>query len=1201
MSNTVGSGQRNVGWFAITALLVLMFSAPFALAQSTISTGSIQGTVTDPSGAVVANATVTITNTGTAQKIVRTTNETGAYSSGPLSTGQYVVRVEGKGFQTVETPVHVQVGNTATANAKLQLGAETQVVEVTGENLSVNTEQATVQGVLTATQIESLPVNGRNFLDLAQLEPGVQIQDGGNFDPTKNGMSSVSFGGRSGRAARITVDGLDISDENVGTTTQNISAGAISEFQISQSTLDLSTELTSSGSVNVVTKTGTNAVHGDGFYLFRDKNAGLANFPGGKDLPLQRNHFGGSLGGPVVKNNLFFFLNAERVKQDQQNPVTPLSQFVGVPAGYAAPFRDNVTFGRLDWNGPRGLRMFYKFAYHWNQTIRSDAETYQPFQNKNNTPSHGIGADFTTGPWSHSLRYGYLYFSNAIQDAVIGNSGLYNPVEEWNIALRVGPVGTPMRFGPNRLAPQATFQRNNQLKYDGSRMLGSHLIRFGVDYNKIDAGGLASFYGVAPELRTSNNSAAIAAAEVGPFPGGASNPLNYQVNRVVLGNGQGFASERAAFNLPGGGFFSKRLGLYFGDSWKMLPNLTVTAGVRYSRDSGRAPSDIDPITCDQIDSTLFSSVPCTGNAPLMEQWGAGLGDRVRQDNNNWGPQLGVAWDPTRAGKTVIRAGAGLYYENNVFNNILFDRGLRLKQGLFNVVPQLCGPFGFVLPVPGVGNVTGFSYNGGTVNFQNDLCGKTVGEAAPIARALQDFYQQATITAGPQGNSLFIGNTLGAFAGFVAPNYRSPYSYQMNAGIQHQVRPNMILSADLIRNVSVHYLVSYDANQVGNVKYFNKTAAQNAVAATLAACGVGSIDAAIASCPGLHPGGGGASIVDFANHGLDSGAQYLGGLPASAFGLTPDQGAAFGGRNGNVGTGNFLFPDGRSTYTALQLRLQQNTTRPLPGLRAANYQVSYSLSRFNSMIGADQDFAGLLLDQENSGRYYGPATLDRTHQLSFGTTLDIARGPQISFIGHILSPLAVTATLPLDPSGSAGEIFRTDLTGDGTTADVLPGTNIGSYGRDFNGSGINGAINQYNNTIAGTLTPAGQVLVDNGLFSAAQLQALGGVATAVPLAPGDQLKMSWMKTVDMRVEWPIRLSERVTLRPSVAMFNLFNFANYNPNTTKSLLGSLAGESPSINGTSKSSTLDVDALRTNVGTGTNAFGAPRQMEFGLRMVF
>ena len=116
----------------------------------------------------------------------------------------------------------VQVDNTATANVKLEVGQTSQVVEVEASSVQVNTEQPTVQGVITENQIANLPVNGRNFLDLAQLEPGVQIQDGQNFDPTKAGYSSISFGGRFGRTARIEVDGVDVSDETVGTTTTDI-------------------------------------------------------------------------------------------------------------------------------------------------------------------------------------------------------------------------------------------------------------------------------------------------------------------------------------------------------------------------------------------------------------------------------------------------------------------------------------------------------------------------------------------------------------------------------------------------------------------------------------------------------------------------------------------------------------------------------------------------------------------------------------------------------------------------------------------------------------------------------------------------------------------------------------------------------------------------------------------------------------------
>jgi hypothetical protein len=251
----------------IIGVFVLWISAPL-LAQSTTATGSIQGTLTDPSGAVVTGVKVIITNTDTGQVLHVTTSSAGTYNSGALVPGNYSVRAEAAGFKTVEEGVVVKVGVVSGINLSLQVGAASTVVTVAEQSVSVNTEQPSVQGVLNRDQIENLPVNGRNFLDLAQLEPGVQIQDGGDFDPTKVGFSSISVGGRFGRTARIEVDGVDVSDETVGTTTENIPASAIDEFQISQSTLDLSNELTSSGAVNVTTRSGTNSYHGEASHYF---------------------------------------------------------------------------------------------------------------------------------------------------------------------------------------------------------------------------------------------------------------------------------------------------------------------------------------------------------------------------------------------------------------------------------------------------------------------------------------------------------------------------------------------------------------------------------------------------------------------------------------------------------------------------------------------------------------------------------------------------------------------------------------------------------------------------------------------------------------------------------------------------------------------------------------------------------------------
>ena len=1183
---------------AAISLLIALILPALGAAQATISTGTIQGTITDGTGAVVNDAKVTISNKDTGQIILLTTGSTGAYTTGALLPGIYVIRIEKHGFRTAELSVVVQVGVITSGNLQLQIGVESQVLEVTGAAVQVNTEQPTVQGVLTSQQIEALPISGRNFLDLAQLEPGVQIQDGGNFDPTKNGFSSISFGGRFGRTARISVDGLDISDETVGTTTQNISAGAIGEFQLSQSTLDLSTELTSSGAVNVVTKSGTNKVHGEGFYLFRDKSM-MANFPGGQDTYYQRNHFGGSLGGPVVKDKMFFFLNAERVKQGIVIPLAPPPPFESIPHTYPGGFKDTMTMGKLDWRIKPNMTLFYRITYEWNGDTRAYGSTYQPFTNRDNTPAHAIGLDFNTGNFNHSFRLGYLRFQNHIADAVTGNPGVYNPGAAAGIAIRIGPAGVETRFGPSRLAPQATFQGNTQIKYDGSRMVASsHILRYGFSYNRIRGGGFASFYGIAPEARTSNSDAAQILADGGPYPGKRTNPLNYMISSLYLSNGQGFFTDKAAFGYPAGGQWDDRLGAYFGDNWKIKPNFTLSYGVRWSRDTGRADSDLAPITCDQIDSSLFPSpdlIPCTGSSRLLDQFGqTGIGGRVRQPNTNFGPQIGFAWDPKRNGKTVIRGGTGIYYENGIFNNIMFDRPGRLPKGLFWGTATPCSSGSLSLPGQGtIDTIDGISIA--------TICSSRVGDYMTQIADLQRVFQSATAAAGAQANGNFLGETLAngyssTGNGFIASNFRTPRSIQMNLGIQHEIRPGTVIGADFLRNVGMRYLISYDTNHVGDSRYLNKVAALNAISATNAGFGCGSgTDAASINCAIKA----GALIGDYADNGLDSGKMYNSGYPASIYnGVSPDFGAAFPGINPLVGENEMLFPVGRSTYTALQMKLVQDLNSPFRGVKHANLQVSYSLSRFNSMA-SDQDFIPSAWDFRNAAHYYGPNSLDRTHQLSFGATFDVPRGPELSLISHFFSPLP--QDLYIENQARSGEIYLSDVIGDGSPYQhILPGTDIGSFGRSVTASNINAAINKYNNTIGGKLLPAGQALVDAGLFTGGQLDQLGAVADTLPAAPSDQMNMSWARAFEFKFTWPITVKERVTFEPSVAFFNAFNFSNFN-SASNYLSGFLNGSAGTVNGTPLSDAAAKDSLRVGAGSGVNTSGAPRQIEFGLKIKF
>jgi len=1198
---TYAVSARGIRYIAIVVcLLTLSTWSSLVFAQATVSSGSIQGTVTDPSGAVVPGAKVVITNTETGLRIERTTTSQGAYTSGAVPSGAYQVRVEVANFKTQVLNLTVQIGSSATGNIRMQLGSNSQTVEVSAEAVHVNTEQATVQGTLNATDIENMPVSGRNFLDLAQLEPGVQVTDGGNFDPTKNGFSSISFGSRAGRTARIELDGLDISDETVGTTTQNVSASAISEFQMEQSGLDVSTELTSSGAVNVSTKSGANAYHGEGFYVFRDKRAGIANFPGGQDNYFQRNQFGASFGGAFIKNKLFYFVNAERIKQNLLVPLNLATPFDTLPKGYTSPFIDQTNDARLDFNGPWGMKMFYRFTYEWNSDVAAFGSNYSPFLNRDNTPSQAFGIDLAKGNFTHSLRYGHLKFHNLIGNAV-STSGVFDPGAALGVSIEIESQAAAT-FGPSLLAPQQTFQEDDQIKYDGSWVHGAHIIRYGFSYNDIRGGGFASFFALAPLILNSSNNV------VGNLPGGSANPLNYSVDTFEMGNGFGYGTEKPGFGLPGGFQHDNRIGLYLGDTWKVRPNLTITAGLRYSRDTGRTDSDLPPITCSEIPTSTLATIasngfapPCTGNTPLLSQFGANVGGKINNPNANFGPQLGFVWDPSKSGKTAVRGGIGIYYDNAIFNNVLFDRPARLSTGLFLVTPILCP--GNVLSLPS-GNVTTFPYNGNPNYPISSLCGQSIGAAGAAISALQQYYQQQTQAGGAAANGGFVGAGLTSVS-LIGPNYKSPYSTQINIGIQRELHPGMILSADYLRNISEHYLLGVDTNHVGDTRFYSKTAAAAAVAATLAQCGAATVEAAAASCPALHPTGGGATISDFAANGLGSPDQVSAGSPASVAGIPG--GFAFPGINPAVGENEMFSPVGRASYSALQVKFKYQPTRSLPGFTRTSVQVGYSLSRFNTMVGnsvfgsanGDQDFVNPASDFAHVGRFYGPNALDRTHVLSFGTVMEVAhKGPQISLVGHFFSPVSQTPSIP--NSGSSGEIFISDWTGDGTVGDVLPGAHNGSFGRQVTGSGINKLINAYNTNYGGKLTPAGQAVVASGVLTATQMSLLGGVMPAIPDAPPGESSLGWLKTFDLRFTYPIKFRERVLLSPSVAAFNLFNFGNYDkPNNI--MTGALTGAAGSINGTTAGAAGGHDSTRVGLGSGVNTQGAPRQLEFGLRLSF
>ena len=490
------------------------------------------------------------------------------------------------------------------------------------------------------------------------------------------------------------------------------------------------------------------------------------------------------------------------------------------------------------------------------------------------------------------------------------------------------------------------------------------------------------------------------------------------------------------------------------------------------------------------------------------------------------------------------------------------------------------------------------------------------------------FQSAAASAGAGPNINYVGTSLSAVNAngldVFSPNYRAPRSYQMNLGIQEELTPRTILTVDYVRQVGEHSLMVLDANHSGAARsynYVNAGAARDAAQAA-AGCPPGWGNA---QCMVTFYGGIAGAQAAYSAAGLDSNSATSGGAPCSfcAFpGITPIPGqnnTGNGSGSGALGTLDLLSTAGRSLYTGYQIGITHRIVDPMLGVKEANFRLAYTYSKYVSQ-GQDSSFPTVATDNDSPLLFTGPNALDRKHQFSLSGVFDLAKSLKLSMIAHLYSPIAQNLLLPELTNG--GEIYATDWVGAGLSSGGQPepveGTQIGQYMRSTDKWTLPRIINTYNSNFAGTFTPAGHCLVADQkcpgnapiqVLTPLDMETLNWVMPNLPSAPFNAEGPPWLKTVDLKLYWPIKVGERFVIEPSAAVFNVLNFANgFGPGDT-GLQSLVPGPNPNAvsNGLIAPNAVggvtgpSFSPFRAGLQGGTFALGSPRQLAFGLKISF
>ncbi|HEY2121560.1 MAG TPA: carboxypeptidase regulatory-like domain-containing protein [Candidatus Acidoferrum sp.] len=643
---------------ALIFLLGGFVTLAFAPAYAQLPSGSLRGTVQDSSGARVTAASISLGNPERSISREAHADARGEFRIDDLAPGSYVVTVSATNFADAHSTVIIAVSSVREISVILQPESLSERVLVTAPQ-SITSEQldtasATHQAIIYRQDLAGIPLAARSFANISYLAPGTEPVE--PSDPTKARITAVSTGGSSGLNNEVSVDGGDNSDDYIGGFLQNFSPDSIQEFAFRTALTDADTGRTTAGSVVITTRSGTNNWHGEG--AFYERAAALnARFPIDNPAPdpkqpFSRQNYVGTLGGPILKDRLWFFTSLEYVHEDASIAYSPASmeQFdalaqlasmglipgvssINVPNNVAVPFRDYLNTFRLDWAQSERSRWFLRAATDSyitrNSLVQQGALPSTGSTAHNNYFSFVVGQQFTFSPaWSGSL---------------VLNASLLHLTQSRNSNLGFAlafPFTTTSStttgfetYGDNQYVTAITNfpilrnQEKYQVRYDVSHVSGSHATRFGVNFvhEPVLSGALTAN---AETLITFPQNPTFYLSNLAQFP------IDYASGSVSKPAGDGSFSQNV-----------QRLGFYAEDSWRITSGLTINYGLRY-------------------DTTFGLFIASSRNQSFNPALSTGLVNGIPHDYRKaFAPRLGVVQTIGSSRKTVFRAGAGMYYDD----------------------------------------------------------------------------------------------------------------------------------------------------------------------------------------------------------------------------------------------------------------------------------------------------------------------------------------------------------------------------------------------------------------------------------------------------------------------------------------------------------------------------------------------------------